>query len=213
MNAIINTDNATRAADQAIHPTRRPVALIGTHRPSPDALDRFNATLAQLGRLPMGLEELVGAARRLAPSDGTAQAPEWVVRRMRRALTLGLMIADPCWEPAGRCGEIAGIVLDYLRSSDDLIPDAVPRIGRLDDALVVEAAWPLLADEIRDYLDYCRVRRIEAGLRGCAENGFVFTRHDWQQACHAEAALARHLDKVAFRSYLPNARTPRFRVC
>ncbi|MCR6662514.1 MAG: YkvA family protein [Luteimonas sp.] len=210
MNAIIDAANTHDIAPVASRP-RRKTALVGN--PAPDALDRFNATLGQFGRVPMTLEELAASAHRLAPVGGTAQASDWIVRRMRRALTIGLMLADPCWEPSGRCGEVAGIVLAYLRSTDDLIPDETPRIGHLDDALVVEAAWPLLADEIRDYLEFGRIRRIEAALRGCAENDFVFTRADWQQARHAEAALVRHRDAVALRSYLPSARTPRFRVC
>lgn len=212
MNAIIDTANTSNIASAAPQPRRRTV-LVGNHRVAADALDRFNATLGQFGRVPMGLEELAARARRLAPADGTAQASDWIVRRMRRALTIGLMLADPCWEPSGRCGVVAGIVLGYLRSTDDLIPDETPRIGRFDDALVVEAAWPLLADEIRDYLDYSRVRRIEAGLRGCAENAFVFTRGDWQQAVAAEKALQGHFGKVALRSYLPSPGRPRFRIC
>jgi uncharacterized membrane protein YkvA (DUF1232 family) len=188
------------------------VARIGQYPVAADAVARFNAVLGRLGRPPMGLADLAATARR-ASAPPARQASTWIVRRMRRGLTVGLMLADPCWAVTGRTGEAATVVADYLARGDDLIPDEVPRIGRLDDALVVDAAWPLLADEVRAYLDYCGVRRIEAGLRGCPEHAFPFSRADAGRARAAQRALAVHFERVGLRSYLPASRTPRFRVC
>ena len=58
----------------------------------------------------------------------------------------------------------------------------MPTVGRLDDAIVVDAAWPRLGDEIDSYLDYCRLRALEARLRGCGDTEFKFNRADWQRA-------------------------------
>ena len=97
----------------------------------------------------------------------------------------------------------ARTVLEYARGHDDLIPDWLPKVGRLDDAIVVDTAWPLLSAEFDDYLDYCRLRAIEARLRGCEVSGFSFSRDDWMEARYGEVALDRHQRDVRDHSYLP----------
>ena len=37
------------------------------------------------------------------------------------------------------------LVLQYLEAEDDLIPDSTPTFGYLDDALLLELAWPVFA--------------------------------------------------------------------
>src|SRR3546814_14747380 len=91
------------------------------------------------------------------------------------------MSGDPAWQPANDAAAPAALVMDYVRSRRDLIPDDLPRVGRLDDAIVIDAAWPRLADEVACYLDYCRIRRIEAELRECDVSQFTFGRADWEQ--------------------------------
>ena len=53
-------------------------------------------------------------------------------------------------------------LLDYLERADDLIPDGTPVIGHLDDALLVELAWPAFEDALGDYEDF---RRYSASAR------------------------------------------------
>ncbi|MEZ0471956.1 hypothetical protein [Luteimonas salinilitoris] len=193
------------------HPSRR--RRVGNHLIDPGALQDFNRLLARLHAPPVDPDQLASAARRLTPQRNPELAPDWIVKRMRRATAINLMLADPGWQPADDAVAPARLVVEYLRGDRDLIPDDLPRLGRLDDALVVEAAWPQLAGEVRDYLDYCRVRRIEAELRGCGESEFTFSRQDWSQAHRAESAWIAHCRKVGRRSYLPSAASRGFRVC
>ena len=179
-------------------PSRRPRSaprdpdpgfLIGSHRVAPDALHRFNAVLTGLGRLPMSAGELAHAARQRATADGhPSRQPDWIARRLRRGLTISAMLVDPAWQPAAATGAIADAVDAYLRSRDDLIPDDLPRIGRLDDALVVEAAWPLLADEVRAYRKATETRP-------------------------RPPAAALRMATPRLHSYLPPAAAYLFRVC
>src|SRR3546814_15870343 len=74
-------------------------------------------------------------------------------QQRKRATSIGLMIDDPAWQPANDAAAPAALVMDYVRSRRDLIPDDLPRVGRLDDAIVIDAAWPRLADEVACYLD------------------------------------------------------------
>jgi uncharacterized membrane protein YkvA (DUF1232 family) len=149
-------------------------------------LDRFNTLLA----------------RQLLDGAGPAM-PRCIRQQLRRGTALAWMVGDPGWTAANDAGEVAALVVGYLRGQDDLIPDSLPRIGRLDDAIVVKAAWSRLEDEVADYLDFNRVRRIEAALRGLPALEFRFDRHDWIQARMAEAALAGHRRGIRESSYLP----------
>src|SRR3546814_4573423 len=102
--------------------------------------------------------------------------------------------------------------MDYVRSRRDLIPEDLPRVGRLDDAIVIDAAWPRLADEVACSLDYCRIRRIEAELRECDVSQFTFGRADWEQARRAESAWTEHCLECGHGNYLPDAAHRNLRV-
>ena len=193
------------------HPARR--HLVGDYPLDDAAVARFNLLLARLSHAPLDPDQLATAARELPRPKDAGRAPRCIEQRLRRATSVGLMIADPAWEPANEAVEPAALVLDYLRSRQDLIPDDLPRIGRLDDAIIVDAAWPRLADEVSSYLDYCRIRRIEAELRHCEVSQFTFSRADWEQARRAEAAWIEHCRTSGERSYLPSAPPSHFRVC
>ena len=52
-------------------------------------------------------------------------------------------------------------LLAYVDRTDDLIPDSLPLLGLLDDVLLIELAWPAFADEVDEYLDFCRYRKKE----------------------------------------------------
>lgn len=174
-------------------------------------VDRFNAFLLLLGRTqaPLERDQLATAGRELC--DRSITPAPGIGPRMRRAAAAAMMVADPAWEASGDAAAVASLVVGYVHAKNDLFPDDLPRIGRLDDAIVIDTAWPRLADEVADYLDYRRLRRIEARLRGCDRDDFTFTRGQWEQAFRAEIALAEHQRQVRDRSYLP-ASLSRFHV-
>lgn len=179
---------------------------IGPYRLDGRDLDSFNRLLARLGRPdPLDCDQLVSAARELAATTSANAAPPCILQRLRWADSVVQMLRDPNWSPSGTALASAELVLEYVRGPEDLIPDWLPRVGRLDDAIVIQAAWPGLSGEVADYVDFRRLRRVEARLRGCADTGFRFTRADWERARQAEAALRTHQRRVRAGSYLPAA--------
>ncbi len=177
-----------------------------------ESVERFNQLLARLGRQDAyNRDQLVSAARELCDRSILESAPACIRERLGRIATVAQMVADRSWAPANDTVNTARTIVEYARGHDDLIPDWLPKVGRLDDAIVVDAAWPQLAAEVDDYLDFCRLRALEARQRGCAVNGFAFTRDDWEQARYEEAVLAEHQRKVRDSSYLP-ATAPLFYV-
>lgn len=221
MNAIIDNVSPLPSVLLRRLPTQHPGRRhhIGGFSLDESRLDRFNELLARLdaNREALESDQLACAARTLVTHTGNpadaGSAPACIREQMRRAAAIELMSADPAWVAANDAVGPAQLVVDYVRSGNDLIPDAMPRIGRLDDAIVIDAAWPLVSAEVISYLDYCRLRRIEAELRGSARGEFAFTRADWEQARRAETAWIGHCREVGTRSYVSTGYVPTFRVC
>jgi hypothetical protein len=180
---------------------------IGSFRLSSLDMERFNHLLSTLtgDRTSLDCDQVVTAARLLADSCGSQSTPACIRQRLEQAGSLPGMLADHDWQPADEVVTPASAVLDYLNGHNDLIPDWIPQVGRLDDAIVVEAAWPRLAGEVLSYQDFCRLRLIEARLHQQEIETFRFDRKDWEVARRAEAGLREHRRRVRTSSYVPEA--------
>ncbi|MET0716974.1 MAG: YkvA family protein [Pseudoxanthomonas sp.] len=180
---------------------------IGSFRLSTLDMERFNRLLSTLAgeRAVLDCDQVVTAARLLADPSDPRSTPACIRQRLERADSLCSMLADRGWQPANETVEPASAVLGYLDGHNDLIPDWVPQVGRLDDAIVIETAWPRLAGEVLSYQDFCRLRLIEARLQQREVEEFRFDRKDWEVARRAEAALREHQRRVRESSYVPVA--------
>lgn len=116
--------------------------------------------------------------------------------RLSRAESLRRMLDDPDWTLPANVAARGRKLLAYLRTLDDLIPDDVPVIGHLDDALLIELSWSEFAGDVQDYLDFCRFCS-EAGVRGSADE----RRSVWESECLAEASVMLHRQAVRERGY------------
>lgn len=191
------------------HPNRR--RHMGDFLIRVEALAHFNQLLARLQHFPLDRDQLATASRELAGTSSPTR-PASIQQRLRLAGTVEQMIRDAAWQPADEVIAPARVVMDYMHGQHTLIPGSLPPVKRLDDAILVEAAWPQLAGEVGSYLDFCRLRAIEAELRGCAVGQFSFARADWLQARRAEAGLIAHCRRVGESSYLPTPADRGFRV-
>lgn len=87
------------------------------------------------------LDQLATAARQLPWPEDVNEVPGCISQRVARLETVAAMVADPHWEVANEPRACAWRVLDYAHDAHPLIPHGLPRFGRLDEAIVVEAAW------------------------------------------------------------------------
>lgn len=185
-------------------PSRR--RQIGAFSLSSQGLDQFNDLLARLGRpQPLDSDQIVTAARCLIDAESVEVVPACIAQRLDRAEALASLLGDQAWSPASSSAMSLREVFDYLRERNDLIPDWLPRVGRLDDAIVLDTAWPMVSAEVFDYQDFCRLRHLEASMRGYGPTAFRFTRSDWEVAREAESQLQAHQRRVRDSSYVPAA--------
>ena len=186
----------------AASPTDFPMpmrAASGTHRPEPSplhiagpALARFNDVLHSIHPDAPHLDAAALADVALWLLDlPPAQARRELHQRLARLRELRRMADDIDWDTDLAQRARLQRLLAYVVERDDLIPDRTPRLGRLDDALLVELAWPAFADELEDYLDFCRFRH-EQHPQGAPP----LKRSAWVRMRLAEGALWQQLQRV-----------------
>ena len=129
--------------------------------------------------------------------------------KQARAESLRCMLDDADWPLSPQLRQRGIALLDYLHHFDDLIPDDVPVIGHLDDALLIELSGSEFEGEVRDYLDFCRFRS-ENPIRGSAEDKHTA----WESHCLAQANAMLHRQTLRERGYArPEQFSRPFRVC
>lgn len=168
------------------------------------AVARFNALLAQLDpNAPrVSADQLVTLARWLQEQP-RERAVAILAERLRRAEHLRRMLNDGDWELDADLRERSRMLISYLHEVDDLIPDTLPLVGHLDDALLVELAWPAFRDESLDYGDFCSFRHDQRPRGNGAER-----RQAWENTRLAELALLQQRRDVRARPYAGVAPLP-----
>ena len=104
-------------------------------------------------------DEIVEGAKRLMDEAREAQPPEFVVVRLGKLEQLVAMLEDAEWRLEGRDRAHILDALAYFVDPEDMIPDRLPAIGYLDDAIMVELIAQELKHEIQAYVDFCAFRK------------------------------------------------------
>lgn len=81
--------------------------------------------------------------------------------RLQRMDELRALLDDDAWDCHDATRMRINKLLAYIDRPDDLIPDQLPLLGRLDDVLLIELAWPAFAEEANEYRDFCQYRQTE----------------------------------------------------
>lgn len=123
------------------------------------------------------MREARKAAARLAPEDIVAaaeaelrdivdtSAPGFILERIQKLRLMIRMLTDIEWRlPHAEAKRVLN-ALAYFTEPDDLIPDHIPGVGFLDDAIMVELVVRELKHEIEAYQDFCDFRAAERGNR------------------------------------------------
>ena len=182
---------------------------IGTVAINDDAMDDFNEALQEVAAsAPSVHADQIASLARWLQTLPTDIAVATINQRMARVEQLRRLLHDQDWHVSPEFAERARVLLDYLNRFDDLIPDDMPLIGHLDDALLVELSWEAFAGEVQDFLDFCRFRN-EQRPRGSAPD----RRAAWENECLAKANALLQRREIHARGYARTERLNRpFRV-
>lgn len=99
------------------------------------------------------------AARKLLDKIRESSMPDFVRERLLHIDKLLAMLDDPDWALSGENRNRIVSALAYFNEPVDLIPDSVPGIGYLDDAIMVQLVVDELQPDIEAYDDFCEFRK------------------------------------------------------
>jgi uncharacterized membrane protein YkvA (DUF1232 family) len=110
--------------------------------------------------------DIIEAARSTFADVGATRVPVYVRERIDRLQAMVNMIEDEEWRMTASEKERVLAALVYFCDPDDLIPDDIPGLGFLDDAIMVELAFLELRHEIEAYQDFAEYRqKYDSGFR------------------------------------------------
>jgi len=145
-------------------------------------LDYFRGILADV-KARSGSEssdELISRASATLAELPT-EAPEFVIERTEKLRCMIEMVNDKEWRLEGEDRDRVVRALAYFADPKDLIPDAVPGIGFLDDAIMIELVVQDLVHELEAYSDFCRMREKKDLILKSGTDGPT-NREEWLEA-------------------------------
>lgn len=174
----------------------------------------FNAALAALSpQSPkLTLDQFATAAQRAIDRYPDGRQPAFIGSRLASLERLACLAADVGWNVPPELPSRLAVVQDYLSHPDRLVPDRVPVVGRLDVAVLVDVLLQLQHEDLADYEDFCRFRKVAADYAGLSEQETGLTRAQWLEArMQASGGPARRYGRARAR-YVPDPRASLFHV-
>jgi len=139
-------------------------------------LDHFRDVMrkAQAGAKQLSEVDILANAKSLS-QDIKVEVPAFVSERIAKLSILIAMIEDDEWKiPEEERADVLS-ALAYFSDPEDLVPDHIPVLGFLDDAIMIELVAEELKEDIDAFEEFCAYREREEGRSGDA----TVTREEW----------------------------------
>ncbi|MFC3032313.1 YkvA family protein [Pseudoalteromonas fenneropenaei] len=141
----------------------------------------MDAAIAKCERLSD--DEIITRARALVSKMENATLPEFVQCRLLSLNALIDAVQDDEWQmPEDEKKEIM-TSLAYFSEPEDIVPDNVPVLGYLDDAIMIELVLQNLSLDLKAYREFCGFRATEESRRGEAAS---VNRESWLAGTRAQ---------------------------
>jgi uncharacterized membrane protein YkvA (DUF1232 family) len=166
---------------------------------SEEDLEFFREVMLKSRERTAGLDEsaVIENARQLMQQIARSGTSDFIRERMSRLETLIGMVVDEGWGMEDEDRNRVLQALAYFSDPEDLIPDDVPGLGYLDDAIMIELVCRELRHEIQAYRDFCADRAAESSRLG--QEALPLERSDWleerRQQLHSRMRRRRRQGK------------------
>jgi uncharacterized membrane protein YkvA (DUF1232 family) len=134
--------------------------------------------------------EIIDAASKLLLDAQKVKVPDFVAERLAHLDTMIAMARDEGWAMPEPDLQRVLSALVYFADPKDVIPDAIPVLGYLDDAIMIELCTRDLKHEFDAYEDFCDYRQAEAVKRG--QNPGSVGRAEWLESRREELIDRMH---------------------
>lgn len=124
-------------------------------------------------------EDIVAAAELILRDVDQQKVPQFIAERLEKLSIMIQMLTDHEWRLPQKDTTRVLNALAYLTDSEDLIPDHVPGLGFLDDAIMIELVVRELRHEIEAYRDFCEYRASGDRRRGIKSKTTDMNRERW----------------------------------
>lgn len=108
-----------------------------------------------------GEAEVVSSAEAMVEGVIASNPPAFVLQRIERLQALIAMLRDEEWALAAQERRNVVTALAYFADPQDMIPDDIPVLGFIDDAIMIELVVAELKHELDAFEDFCKYRADE----------------------------------------------------
>jgi uncharacterized membrane protein YkvA (DUF1232 family) len=114
--------------------------------------------------------QVLEKARAVCSEMENSSLPDFVKVRLESLETLISALEDEEWQmPEQEVTEIL-TSLAYFSEPHDLVPDNIPGLGYIDDAIMIELVIQDLSQDLNAYQQFCNFRTTEENRRGAEAN-------------------------------------------
>ncbi len=122
---------------------------------------KSNMKRAQASANKASEAEIIGKAKAMIDEVSAQKVPAFVKQRITSLNSLIEMLHDAEWNLDAKERKNVLAALAYFADPEDIIPDNVPVLGYIDDAIMIELVVSELKHEIDAFEDFCRYRKEE----------------------------------------------------
>ncbi|MBX3687790.1 YkvA family protein [Dokdonella sp.] len=131
-------------------------------------------------------QQIADAATQLLADGHKIQVPDFIAQRLHKLDLMISMVNDEGFGLPAEDRQRVLACLTYFANPQDIIPDNVPVLGFLDDAIMIELCQRELHHELDAYEDFVDFRNREAAARGVDPATLKTQRVDWAEARRVE---------------------------